>query len=137
MLIFTIIMVSSEVLRNNLNKQTPLVLRRSIDTLIALSRQIKSVSVEGQSNLAEIPNNTPVIVAVSHETGLDVPLSIKALGEYLDLAITDQSTHHSLRKEPNMFLSLMASGADNYIPVSYEWRDGKRFPVCLIQMIQI
>ncbi|MDB5179818.1 MAG: hypothetical protein JWN12_450 [Candidatus Saccharibacteria bacterium] len=121
-------MRTNEEFGTGINRQTPLALRRGIDALIAISKPIKSVSIEGQSNLIEIPQNTPVIVAVSHETGFDIPLSIKALGEHLDLAVTDQSTHHSLRSEPNMFLSLKMSGGENYIPISYGWEDGKKVP---------
>jgi hypothetical protein len=112
----------------NPKRKTPLALRFGMEAVVALSKPIKSVSVEGESNLSEIPRDTPVIIAVSHGSDYDIPLSVKVLAEHLDIAITDQSTHHSFSGEPGMFLSLNLAGKDNFIPITYSWDGGQKFP---------
>jgi hypothetical protein len=106
---------------------TPRRLMRGIDALLAIP--IKQVEVEYEGEAAkQIDPNKPHIIAVAHKTGLDVPIIIKALGNTFDLAIADQSTHHSAKKEANMFYSLKAVGEDNFIPVSYVWEGDEKKP---------
>lgn len=54
-------------------------------------------------------------------------MTIHALGENVDLAIADQSTHHSLAHEPGAYIWLKLCGQRNYLPISYEWRNGQKF----------
>jgi len=110
---------------------TPLSVRLGMDTLIALAPTIRNVSVEGQSHLFEIPKETPVVIATSHSSGLDVPITVKGLGEYRDIAVTDQSTHHKLTgglKDLDTFINIRIIGKENFIPIPFDWVDGHKEP---------
>jgi lauroyl/myristoyl acyltransferase len=106
----------------------PIALRAGVDLVVALSKPIDSFRVEGQSNLAELGTGTPHIIAVSHSSEFDIPLAMKALGRHLDIAITDQSSHHNPAQELGMYISLRLVGKDNFIPISYESTSGIKLP---------
>jgi len=106
---------------------TPKRLMRGVDTV--LMYPIKHIKVEYGSGADKIDPSKQYILAVSHTTDLDVPIVVKALGDKLDLAITDQSTHHLPDREISMFYGLKASGSDNFIPISYKWDENSKKPL--------
>lgn len=112
----------------SVKQKSPLAIRLGMDALVHLSKPIRNTNVEGYENLEDISSIAPVVVATSHTSEFDIPLSVKALSGHLDIAISNQSTHHSIRSEPGMFLSLSLVGKDNFIPISYEWKDGQKVP---------
>src|SRR5581483_7642846 len=77
------------------------------------------VEVSGRENLAEIPHDRNIIVVTSHISDIDIPLSVKALGNDLDLAIVNESVHHSFRQEANTNIGLHIAGKDNFIPLDF------------------
>jgi hypothetical protein len=96
-------------------------LRRSNELLLKLA--VSPPEVSGQENIDRIDPNDKVVVVVSHVSGgpdLDMPVAIGALAPYLDLVVSNQSTHHSLREEPGMWPSIkLAGGAKNFKPIGY------------------
>jgi len=102
--------------------QTPTALMLGVEALLA--GVIKSLDVRYDPE-AEIDPAESYIVAISHKTGLDVPIVIKALGDVLDLAVTDQSTHHGpMRLSDPTTISVKIIGEENFIPISYV-QDGR------------
>lgn len=101
-------------------------LRFAHQAFMVLQRDIATCEVTGIEHIAAIPDE-PYEVAVSHSTGFDVPMSVHALGRQLDLAVGDQSTHHSPKNEPGAYFWLHVCGKRNYLPISYEWRNGQKY----------
>ena len=85
-----------------------------------LALQVGKVNIEGSENIKKIPKDRKVIVVSTHITDLDFILTAKAVGGDLNLAMTDLSTHHSLKKEAPMYLALLAAGKDNFFPIDFE-----------------
>ena len=80
---------------------------------------IGNITVQGKEHLKDIPEGKRVIVATTHISDLDIPLTIKALGRDLDLAISNVSTQHSLRRNMRQTLGILAAGKSNFIPIDY------------------
>ncbi|MGY4893371.1 MAG: hypothetical protein ACO1N2_01605 [Candidatus Saccharimonadota bacterium] len=97
---------------------------KSSQILMMLQQDIKGRSVEGLENISQL-DETPVI-AVSHSTGYDFPFAIATLGEKLNFAVADQSTHHELGKEFSAYLWNLICGRNNLVPVSYSWVNGQK-----------
>jgi len=98
-------------------ESSPKRLMLSIEALLKL--QVGKVEVSGQEHLKDIPPNRKLVIATTHISDLDVPITVGSLGHDLDLAVVNMSVHHSLREEAGTFLGVMASGRDNYIPVDF------------------
>ena len=83
--------------------------------------------IQGIEHLAGIPKGRKIIIATSHISDIDIPLSIKAVGYNLDLKITNESVHHSFLQEAGTNIGLHISGKKNYIPIDFEkTTDGKK-----------
>ncbi len=106
---------------------TPKRLMRGMDALLAFP--FKRIDVRYQSDGENINPDAQYIFAVSHKTGWDTSVAIKALGDWFNLAIADQSTHHTLGREANMLMLLKAAGSENFIPISYEWVNKAKKPI--------
>lgn len=100
---------------------------RAMDALLAVP--IKNLEVTFDPE-AEIDPTKSYIVAISHKTGLDVPIVVKALGDKLDLAISDQSTHHGPVnvKDPTT-ISVKLLGEGNFPPISYVQDGAEKRPI--------
>ncbi|HEX3081768.1 MAG TPA: hypothetical protein VHQ86_00800 [Candidatus Saccharimonadia bacterium] len=102
-------------------ERSPGRLRHAMDALLLAA--VSHTEVTGREHLAQIKPEDKVVVVVTHVSGgldLDMPVAIGALSGDLDLAITDQSTHHSPDQEKAMYRSLGLAGRGNFIPVSYD-----------------
>lgn len=80
---------------------------------------IERLTVEGKEHLAEIPKDKHVIIATTHMSDLDIPLAIKTVGQDLDLAISNASTQHSLRRNFQETLGILAAGKRNFLPIDF------------------
>jgi len=104
-------------------QSTPRRLRVAIDTLLLLP--ISHIEVAGIEYARQIEK--PAIVATSHQTGLDVPLAVKALGDDMDLVVTDQSTHRSVQ-ELSGLIGMKIAGEDNFLSIAYQFNGRKKQP---------
>ncbi len=87
---------------------------------------VGKVEVIGRENLTEMPPNKKVIILTSHLSDIDIPLTIKALGHDFDIAVVDQSTHHSFREDPAGKISIGLAGEKNFIPIDWKVVDGEK-----------
>lgn len=93
---------------------------------VLLKTQVSGVEVEGQENIDELQPSENPIIATSHIEDPDVPLAVKVFGRMeepdrtFDVAVTDQSVHHTFSGEPAVYPGLRLAGIDNFIPLS--WR---------------
>lgn len=62
-----------------------------------------------------------VIVVPTHITDADVPFVASVVGARRDILMANHETHYSPTKDPIMYLTMLASGRDNYAPVSAKW----------------
>lgn len=84
--------------------------------------------VDGPTELAD----EPCLVTASHTTGLDIPLTIDAIGSRVrqEFVVADQSTHAS----PRGSLSDLPSYVTNrlfhtsFVPVPWKWSEGTKVP---------
>ncbi|MBC7564692.1 hypothetical protein H7100_00455 [Candidatus Saccharibacteria bacterium] len=97
-------------------------LRKSIDLLLFAQNKLANRSITGLENLDAIHPEESVIIIVSHTTGFDIPLTVNALGARMDIAITEQSTHGKIAKEPFAYVGQKIAGSRNFLPISYSWR---------------
>lgn len=113
---------------------TPGKVMKAMDAFLAASIRNLEVSYDSE---AEIDPTKQYIVAISHKTGLDVPIVIKALGDKLPLVISDQSVHHDpiniknlamLIKDPTI-LSIKLLGQTNFPPISYTHDGDEKKPL--------
>lgn len=100
---------------------------RAMDALLAMP--IRNVEVTYDPEVKIYPTKQ-YVVAISHKTGLDVPIVVKALGDKLPLAISDQSIHHGPinLKDPTT-ISVKLLGQDNFPPISYAQEESGKKPV--------
>lgn len=89
---------------------------------------LNKLEIKGQENLQNIPKDEKIIIATTHLSDLDVPTTMCALGNNLDIAITNESVHHSFKEEPDTNISLRLAGKENFIPIDYKKEDGKKSP---------
>ena len=101
-------------------------LRKSIDFLLFTQNKLRETSSSGIENIESLDNDETVVIATSHTTGFDVPLTIQTLGSHMDIAIADQSTHGRFAKEPAGYIGQKVAGPRNFIPISYSWHDGRK-----------
>ena len=97
---------------------------KSNQLLFLLQQDIKGRTVEGLEHIEQL--DEPPVIAVSHSTGYDFPLAIASLGEEINFAIADQSTHHEIGKEFSAYLWYLLCGPKNAHPVSYSWVNGQK-----------
>lgn len=89
---------------------------------------LNKMEIKGQENLKNIPKDQKIIIATTHLSDLDVPAAFCALGKDLDIAITNESVHHSFREEPDTNISMRLAGKDNFIPIDYKKKDDRKSP---------
>lgn len=96
-------------------------LRKSME--LFLNMAVTPPEVEGLEHVEHLDPNDKVIVVVSHVSGgpdLDMPVAIGTLAPYLNLIVSNQSTHHHLTQEPGVYPSIkLAGGKKNFIPIGY------------------
>jgi hypothetical protein len=85
-----------------------------------LKLSIGKISIEGKEHFKEIPRDRKVIVVSTHITDMDIPLAAVAVGNDLDLAVTNMSTHHSLKTGAPLYLSMLLVGKDNFLPIDFD-----------------
>ncbi len=108
------------------DKKTPLQLRSAVEAQILASfGEIRTTGVE---NIYKIPPESKVIIASTHISDLDLPLVIRELGSHFDIAVTDQSTHHSLRQDSAAYMTNIVAGKGNFIPIDYRKDKEGKFP---------
>ena len=115
--------------QRNLEKKketTPRRLMLALEALVKL--QTKSIEVDGKEHVKEIPPDSKVVVATTHLSDLDVPLSAYALGNELNLVITNESVHHHFNQEAPTNIGLHIAGKENFIPIDYKKTGGKKRP---------
>jgi len=93
-------------------------LMQSVNLLIK-SAHLGEIKISGRENLNKIPKDEKIVVACTHISDVDVPIAIHALGNDLELKISDQSVHHNFKKEPSMNISMNIAGKDNFFPIDY------------------
>jgi hypothetical protein len=108
-------------------KHTP---ERLLKTIDALNKTVVgNVEVFGKENLDELNADENVIIATSHIEDPDVTLAVSVLGRSFDIAITDQSVHHTFLGEPGVNIGMRVAGRDNFLPISYKKSEGKKVGV--------
>lgn len=94
---------------------------------LGIAPLISGVEIKGKEHLDELPPEKRVVVATTHISDIDIPIALKALGEDLDLVISDMSTNH-LFKNIGIKAGLMAAGEHNFKPIDFvEQKEG--FPI--------
>jgi 1-acyl-sn-glycerol-3-phosphate acyltransferase len=88
----------------------------------------RDVQIYGRENLQELPRERKIVVATSHGTDLDIPLTVYALGKDLDLAIINESVHHDFFAEPPTNFGMRLAGKENFIPIDYKGRGAHKTP---------
>ena len=98
--------------------------------LMAIEADVKlatgDIQTHGEERLKEIPPAKKVIIATTHISDLDVPIATLKLGKYFDIAITNQSIHHSFLGEPRTNIGLRIAGRKNFIPIDTKKIEGKK-----------
>lgn len=113
----------------NLEKKKETTPRRLMLALEALAKlQTKSIEVDGKEHIKEIPLDSKVVVATTHLSDIDVPLATYALGNDLNLVITNESVHHHFKEEAPTNIGLHIAGKENFIPIDYKKVKGKKSP---------
>ena len=84
------------------------------------------IQTHGEEHLKEIAPNKKVIIATTHISDLDVPIATLKLGKYFDIAITNQSIHHSFLGEPGTNIGIRIAGRENFIPIDTKKIEGKK-----------
>lgn len=111
------------------HSKSPWRLRKSFSIIKLLSA--KEVTVNGLDALQNIDNDHQVIIATTHRTDLDLPLSVFELSNYMDVALTDMSLNHKLGSPGSRFdrLGLIAIGESCFIPIDFQnTPNGKQVP---------
>lgn len=98
--------------------------------LMAIEADVKlaigKIQTHGEEHLKEIPPDKKVIIATTHISDLDVPIATLKLGKYFDIAITNQSLHHSFWVEPGTNIGIRIAGRENFIPIDTKKLEGKK-----------
>jgi len=104
--------------------------RRLMFSLEALAKaQIGKIDVVGKENISKIPKGKKIIIATTHISDVDLPLVAYVLGNDFNIALTNQSVHHSFKEEPSTNIGLRLAGKDNFIPFDYQKdNSGKKNP---------
>ncbi|HYU65066.1 MAG TPA: hypothetical protein VEK36_02265 [Candidatus Paceibacterota bacterium] len=84
---------------------------------------IRDIKITGIEHLQKIGSSGGIVIATTHMTDLDMPLSAFVLGRYFDLVAVNMSLHHSFRSNPLINILLHLSGKRNFLPVDY--KEGK------------
>lgn len=105
-------------------KETPQRLLYAVE--MSIKPFIREVSVSGIENVEAIPSGKKVIIAATHLSDLDMALVVKALGKHFDIAVSDQSTHHSFREDPAGNMSIRLAGEKNFLPIDYKKVAGEK-----------
>ena len=84
--------------------------------------------VTGLEQIDRIPPDRMVIVATSHLTDLDIPATISALGNVLDLAVSDQSSHHKFSDEAAGYAAITLAGKKNFLPIDFQGSGAEKRP---------
>lgn len=107
-------------------RQTSRRLMRAIE--LQLKTQLGKIEISGMENLEKIPKDKKVVVAPDHKTDMAVPLTVHALGDSLDLVITNESVHHKFTGEPSMNLGMRLVGRDNFLPIDFMGKGTDKHP---------
>lgn len=84
-----------------------------------LERGFSKIEIRGEENLKALPSDAKVILAPTHLSDSDVPLTIGMLGDkFKDIAVVDASTHHNFFDSPMEYIGNVLGGKKNFIPVS-------------------
>jgi len=102
-------------------------LRKSIDFLLFTQNKLRDTTSVGVENIDSLDSDETVVIATSHTTGFDIPLTIQALGKHMDIVVADQSTHGKFAKEPKGYIGQKVAGSHNFLPISYSWHDGRKY----------
>jgi 1-acyl-sn-glycerol-3-phosphate acyltransferase len=106
-------------------EKTPRRLMFMLEKLAQL--QVGKIDVRGKENISKIPKDKKVIIATSHISDVDLPLVAYVLGNDFNIAITDQSVHHSIKEEWHTYLAVKATGEKSFIPLDvYKDETGKK-----------
>ena len=104
--------------------------RTSKRLLMAIEADVKlatgEIQTHGEEHLREIPPDKKVIIATTHISDLDVPIATLKLGKFFDIAITNQSIHHSFLGEPSTNIGMRIAGRENFIPIDTKKIEGKK-----------
>ena len=105
-------------------RETPRKLVNAIDLMLKLN--LRNLEVDGREHLKEIPQDKKVIVVTSHTSDLDIPITIKTLGNDFDFAVTHESVQNDITKDPKAYLVNQLAGQENFMPIQYNIVDGKK-----------
>lgn len=107
-----------------LGEKSPRRLMLALDAM--LKPAINKISLKGQENLRQIDRNRPLIIVTTHISDLDVPIVARSLGDMFDIAISNQSVHHSFFGGEKMTnIGLRLAGKDNFLPITYSFKEGE------------
>jgi hypothetical protein len=93
-----------------------------------LKSQIGSIETSGKENLEKLPKDKKIVVVTTHISDMDIPLTINALGNDLNLMITNESVHHKFSGEPSMNISMRLIGKDNFLPIDFAGKGIEKHP---------
>lgn len=108
-------------------RQTPKLLMRAIETQLKI--QLGKIETSGRENLEKLPKDKKVVIATTHISDMDIPLTVHALGNDLDLVITNQSVHYKFTSEPSMNITMRLIGKDNFLPIDFTGKGTKKHPI--------
>jgi hypothetical protein len=83
---------------------------------------VKEIKIIGRENIKEIPPGAKVVIMTTHLTDLDISVAIHAVAREMDVAVTNQSTHHQFfgqQGEMPTNIGIRIAGKDNFIPIDY------------------
>ncbi len=105
----------------NPHRETPMRMR----LLIAANRKqekVNKTTVVGRENIKGIPPDGKVVVMTTHLTNSDIPVVLDAIADDLDLAVSDQSTHHRFfgsQSEPGMAAAIALAEPGSFLAFDY------------------
>jgi len=94
------------------------------------TRGMEVGDLSGKENIEKIPEDRNIVVACSHISDLDMPTVAAVLSNYLNVAISDQSTHHQLDpKNPMEHIgNNILVGEENFMPIDYQTTENGKIP---------
>jgi hypothetical protein len=101
-------------------------LMRAIE--LHLNIQLGKITINGKENLEKLPKDKKVVVVPTHISDMDIPLTVYAVGNALDVTISNQSVHHDWKNEPSMKAAMLAAGEDNFLPIDFIGRGTDKRP---------
>lgn len=91
---------------------------------------VGKTEVVGREHLASLPPGTPVVIASTHISDIDIPLVVAELGHKFDMVVTDLSIHRrigtAIRSSDPTILSIWIAGSKNFLPLTYLQEKGER-----------